>query len=104
MLVSTKQMILGPCALSHACDGFRPAVVNTPPPSLARNKSFSRSLRSKKGLKKEPQTSVPVDVVFDTFEVSTVRSPGREGGEAGECACMCCAVFCTNTVGHCGCT
>ena len=52
------------------------------PPSLARNKSFSRSLRSKKGLKKEPQTSVPVDVVFDTFEVS-ISSDG------GECACVC---------------
>jgi hypothetical protein len=39
------------------------------PPSLARAISFSRSFKSKKGLKKGSQTSAPVDVVFDTFEV-----------------------------------
>ena len=79
------------------------------PPSLARTTSFfsssSRSLVTsglRKGLKKGPQTAVPVDVVLDTFEVLCGARGGK--GEAGECACMCCTVFCSNTVGQCGCT
>ena len=51
------------------------------PPSLARANS-SRSFKLKKGLKRGSQTSAPVDVVFDTFEVS-ISSDG------GECACVC---------------
>ena len=37
-----------------------------------------------------------------TFEVLCGARGGK--GEAGECACMCCTVFCSNTVGQCGCT
>jgi hypothetical protein len=64
------------------------------PPSLARTMSFftssSRSLVTsglKKGLKKGPQASVPVDVVFDTFEVLCGARGGKVARQESALAC-----------------
>jgi hypothetical protein len=59
------------------------------PPSLARTTS-SRSFKSKKGLKKGSQTSTPVDVVFDTFEVFFHQLGARGGKVARKESALAC--------------